>query len=141
MDRRLPSKNIVVEVLAAIASENQLVEIKLLVDSLASDADSLHFFESKTFKNKKSHFTLGVCDANEATGELSMSIGAFHGTFTEDASDYFIFEWKSSSVELFTAAETLALNEDVFKDEYPDIKEKIKAFEHGNIKNTPLKAL
>ena len=130
---------VVIDVLAAIADGKQQEALKVFIESLQADGDSVTFFQSKTFNNKKGQFCISPCDADASTGELALSIGAFNGTFSENATNFFFGTWKSTDVKLQTAAQVLSIDEDIFREVYPDIKARLVPFVDSNIHRIKLK--
>ena len=102
------------------------------LDSLAADGDSVEVFRRHSFHENIGSFLMSPCDAILSTGELSLCLSAYDGTFSETSSNFLVVKVKSMDVSLQTVSQKLSLDEDIFKTIYRNIKDKLEPFMKRN---------
>ena len=119
--------DVVQEVLAGMASEKQKESLHIFTKSLKADDKSNALFQKKSVSNQQCHFCVSLCDTNANQG-LCLSLAACYGTFSEVPINFYFTEWNSVDVDLYTAHQTLSIDESIFRTVYPNLKERLAPY-------------
>lgn len=107
---------VLIELLEAIATENALLITKAAIDAVkALDGSSKAFtiWDSTTHSSSKGNFMISPCINSD--GNVVMSLGCSYFSSNTVDSQFLWFNFSSSSISLYTGAQTITLNEDVYK--------------------------
>ncbi len=113
---------VVLEILAAIATQDELAVITKSIEALKSldqGDGTLTLFNQQSQKDKRGSFQIGI--ASEYNEAVALRVGGFHFTSKEYKTNFLFWSFSSSDIELFTGTEELTLNSEV----YAMIREKV----------------
>lgn len=111
----LSMDKVVLEVLAAVASQNGMAIAKAAMDAvskLPSEDGKLKLFDSSTMGDKAGKFQLGV--ASKDGDSISLACGAFAMDYKTRDTTVLWFNWKSSDVNIYKDQKTCTFNQDVY---------------------------
>ncbi|PFJ30942.1 hypothetical protein CN964_21270 [Bacillus cereus] len=107
---------VVIEVLAAIATEDEVALVKASLDALKALSDDdgrLRLFSTSSHSAEYANFMLGVANQSD-NGDVAFKVGAFHMNSTENNTRFLWFSYSTSNTNLFKSGQVLTLNEDVY---------------------------
>lgn len=113
---------VVLDVLKAIASENEMAVVQETLKALEalSDKDGkLVLFDSNSHHQGNGNFQ--IASARETDGDVAVNLGAFYFDSTQNSTKVLFFEFKSSDTKIFKGTESAVLNEEV----YSQVRDKI----------------
>ena len=122
----LQVQTVVLEILAAIASQNALLITKAALaalKSLSPDKKGFKIWETSSHNSSNGNFQISPCIESE--GNVAMALGCFH--FSASSVDYAFlwYKYKSSSISLYQGAQTIVLNEQIYANVRRAITEKL----------------
>ncbi len=106
---------IVAEVLAAIATGNDLAVITSVLNAikgLSRDDNRLVLFDHASHSSKNGNFQISSCA--ESGGVVVMKIGAFYFSTTQNVDRVLWFDFSSSNSNIYKGAQAMTLNNDVY---------------------------
>lgn len=106
---------VILDVLQAIASENEIAIVKetlTALQALSDDDDRLVFFDSQSHHQSNGNFQ--IISTNESDGNLSLNLGAFYFDGTKNTTKFLFYEFSTSSSRVFKGTESIVLNEEVY---------------------------
>ena len=110
--RGLTMDKVVLEILAAVASQNGAAIAKSAIDALQSldrGDGRLRLFNNSTMSDKAGKFLLGV--ASKQNDAISLAYGAFAMDYRTRDTGVLWFEWKSSDVSLYKDQKQATFNQ------------------------------
>lgn len=117
---------VVLEILAAIATQNELAVITTTMNALKSLSDKddrLVLFDSQSYPASSGNFQISA--AAESGGVVVMKIGAFYFKATKHVTKFLWFNFSSSSSEIYKGAQTINLNEEAYSKVRQQIVDKL----------------
>lgn len=112
----LSMDEVVLEVLAAVASENGAAIAKAAMDAmkkLPKDDGRLKLFDSSSTSDTAGKFLLGTCE-KAADGSISMAYGAFAMDYQTRDVTVLWFNWQSSDVNIYKDQKVATFNQDYY---------------------------
>ena len=106
---------VVLEVLAAIATENGAAVAKSAIDALNALSTGDHrftLFEQSSHSAQDGNFQVANCSAEG--GVLKMSLGAFYFSSTRVDTQVFFFSWSTSDTTIYRSGQSIILDRDVY---------------------------
>lgn len=106
---------VVLEILAAVASGDEIAVVQATNDALKKlkqNDGRLVLFETSSHSASSGNFQ--ICVANEAGGILTMKIGAFYFSTTQQVTNVLWFSFGSSSTSMYKGAQTISLNKQIY---------------------------
>jgi N-acetylmuramoyl-L-alanine amidase len=103
------------QIITAIATQNQLAVLKASVDalgSLAEDDHTIQLFDFHSSLESSGNFQLGSVE--KANGALSMAVGAFYFQVLDKRRRFLFFKWGHKKVHFWTAAQRMTLNAEFY---------------------------
>ena len=129
----------VLNILAAIATQNQFAILESALAGLKSLGDSsgtIKLFDLSSTLTKGGHFQIG---AAEAAGEVvSMALGAFHYVWEDKQKNILFAQWGSSDFDYWMAAQRMTLSPQAYGDVRDQIRDKLGASRKSLIADIPL---
>jgi hypothetical protein len=107
-------EKVVLEILGAMASQDQLGVVRKTLDALKSLSDQdgrLVLFESSSTNVNKGDFQIGI--AGESNGLLVLKIGAMNFKADQKKKKFLFFGYNRASMEVFYSSQNMTLNETV----------------------------
>lgn len=105
-----------VEIIEAIASQNQLAVLKAALSALGKLADksaAITLFDFHAAREGTGNFQLGSVEES-ADGTVAMASGAFHFRATEGRKRFLFFNWGEDDVEFWVGAQKMTLNTQLY---------------------------
>lgn len=102
----------VLDVIQAIATQNQLAILVKTLDKLKRLADSsgeIRLLELQALRETSGNFQVGAVQKAE-NGALAMALGAFHFRAADTRRRVLFVQWGADEIEFWTAAQKLTLN-------------------------------
>jgi hypothetical protein len=113
---------VVLEILAAIATGDELAVVQSTINALKSLSDGddrLVLYESSSHSAQKGNFQ--ISPVTESGGIVAMRILAFYFSTTQNVDRVLFFTYSSASAELYKSSQTINLNKDVYAQVRNDI--------------------
>jgi len=111
----LSMDKVMIEVLAAVASQNGAAIAKAALDAmqkLPKDGDRIKMFSNSTTSGSAGKFLLGVAAKdNEA---ISLACGSFAMDYTTRGTTVLWFNWQSSNINIYKDQKTCTFNQDYY---------------------------
>lgn len=127
------------QVIAAIASQNQLLVLQKAIGALEAMADgnSLQLFELCSQHNGNGNFQLGSVQRSE-NGALAMAAGAFHFSSSDQRRRFLFLQWGEQQMQLWMAAQKLTLNTSHYAPLREVVRQQLGERARGYILDLPL---
>jgi hypothetical protein len=106
---------VILEVLAAVASENGAAIAKAAIDAISKlpqNDDRLKLFNSSTLGDSTGKFLLGACSKDKES--IALAFGAFAMDFQTRDITVVWFNWKSSNVNIYKDQKVSTFNQDYY---------------------------
>ncbi len=106
---------VVLEVLAAVASQNGAAIAKAAIDALSKlpqDDGRLRLFSNSTTGDSAGKFLLGACSKDGAS--ITLAFGAFAMDYRTRNTSVLWFNWKSSDVSIYKDQKVATFNQDYY---------------------------
>ena len=106
---------VVIELIAALATGDQVTILKATMDALKKLNDSdgrLVLFEQGSHSASKGNFQMAA--AQEENEALALTMGAFHFKTTQNVTRVLWFSYSSSDTEFYQSGQGMTLNKDVY---------------------------
>jgi len=106
---------VVVEILAAIATENEIAvvtETMNALKALSSGSGPLVLWDSSSHSASSGNFQIATCV--ESDSNVVMKNGSFYFSTSQSTSRFLWFSYSSSDMDLYKAGQSMTLNEDVY---------------------------
>lgn len=119
-------EDVVISILTAMVGQNYIAIIKSTLDalkSLSDDDNKIKLFESNTHNFQKGNFQIGL--ANEHNGAVTMQIGAFMVSSTDEIKRILFFNAGKDKSELSYYAIRCTLNDEIYSIVRNDILAKL----------------
>jgi hypothetical protein len=117
---------VALNVIAALATGNQLAMAIATLDALRKTGNekALTLFDGAASTGAAGNFQISAatCDADKNT---SMTLGGFFFKSTEHRAKFLWWEWKSASVNMFYACQTVTLNDQIYSVVRADVVKKL----------------
>jgi hypothetical protein len=116
-------------IITAIATQNQLAVLQEAVsalEALAEDDDRIRLFDFHTCAEASGNFQIGAAQKAD-NGALSLAIGAFHFPSLDARRRFLFFSWGARDIELWTAAQKMTLNADLYANHREAVARKLAA--------------
>ena len=126
--------------IAAAATANQLTVLTKSIDALrglADDDGTIDLFEFQSSNILGGNFQVGVAE-KAANGLISIALGAFYFKATERRKKFLFFKWSSKQVNLFTAAQKMVFNPDLYAIQRETVQERLAEDAKKVIADIPL---
>lgn len=117
---------VVLEILAAIATQNQLAVVLATMQALKglSDKDNrLVVFDRQSSSSSSGNFQ--VSTVQESGGVIAMKIGAFYFTVEKNVTRFLWFKFASSKSKVYKGSQGITLNEQIYSEVRKEIIEKL----------------
>lgn len=131
---------VVLDILAAIASEDELVIAQQLLAALKNLADNdnrLVLFEGHSYNSEAGNFQVSPCSQDDS-GQVVMALSGFHFMAQENEERFLFFEWNSEDIDIFTSTQTITLDMDVYSAVRQIIIQKLGEQAVNLVKNIPI---
>lgn len=118
---------IVIEVLGAIATGNEVALVQASLDALKALSDDdgrLRLFSSSSHNSEYANFMIGIV-TQEANGDVAFKVGAFRMNSEQNNTRFLWFSYSTSETNLFKSSQTVTLNTDVYSQVRQEIVEKL----------------
>lgn len=119
--------SVILDLLAAIASGDDMAIIKEVIDALKKldkDDSRLRLFSESSISEKLGNFQIAHC--SEASGLVTMKLGAFHFQTDRTVVNFFWFHFSSGSTSFYQGAQTVTLNDQIYNSVKTAIEDKLK---------------
>jgi hypothetical protein len=102
----------VLDILKVVATGNQAAAIAATLTALgdADNGKALTIFDSGGSTAEAGAFQIS-CATADKDGNVAMALGAFYFKATEHHTRFLFWEWKSTSVNMYSSAQSVTLNE------------------------------
>ena len=107
---------VVIEILSAIATGNEIAvaqEVLSALKNLADDDGRIVLFEHHSYNNQAGNFQIIPCNQDES-GQVVMALAGFHFQAKKDTTKFLFFEWDSDSVDIYKSVQVVTLDEGVY---------------------------
>ncbi|HEX3101330.1 MAG TPA: hypothetical protein VHQ01_06055 [Pyrinomonadaceae bacterium] len=120
---------VVLNIIAAIATQNELAVVKATLDALQKSGDNdkpLKILDTEGSSGPAGNFQISgaTVDADKNT---SMTLGAFYFKATEHRTRFLWWEWRSAEINVYYGAQSVTLNDEVYATVRAAVKEKLGA--------------
>jgi hypothetical protein len=106
---------VLMELLAAIATQNQLaiaLDALKALKALSDDDHRLELFNSASHSTSNGNFQIGTC--SEAKDNVAMSVACFSFDAKQIDSKFLWFSYSASDMSLFKASQSVSLDEEIY---------------------------
>ena len=120
---------VVIKIISAIATANQLAILQQTLAALESLQDSdrqISLFDFQSSEEFSGNFQIGSAQQSQ-NGALSVAIGAFYYKSTDNRRKFLFFSWGDSSINFWTSAQKMTLNRDYYALVRDRVKNKLAA--------------
>jgi len=117
MSGRLEMDKSAIDVIAEIATGNQLAILIRALDTVKGLADNdgaIKVFELQAAAELSGNYQLSAVQRDD-NGALAMALGAFRFTTTENGGRFLFWTWGAEEIEFWAAAQKMTLNRDHYK--------------------------
>ena len=128
---------VVLEILAAAATGNQMAVVKAALDAmrkLEAEDHRVVLFNTHSSSLEGGNFQCGPCTVAE-NGDVAVTIGAFHFKSSDHTGSFLFFHWGSKSVSLYKGIQKSILNVDVYSQVRQQIIRKLGSHAQTFIQN------
>jgi hypothetical protein len=114
-DTTLRLDKVVISILRAVLSGNELALLEDTLEALIAPQNEpqLDLFDSQSSQNEGGNFQLGTVTADPG-GNSVMSLGSYYFHSTEHQRRFLWVEWESASINFWTSAQKIVLNETIY---------------------------
>jgi hypothetical protein len=130
---------VVIKILAAIATQNDIAIIMETVEALKalSDGDDrVVLFNQESHSDKKGNFQ--IADVAEVDGLVNLKMGAFYFSTAQTVTSILWMKFSSSETNFYMAGQTMTLNEEIYKTIRADVVAKLGDRAAKYIRDLPL---
>lgn len=102
---------VVLDILAAIASQNEIAIVQQTMNALKSLSDNdnrLVLFSTQSSSQSAGNFQIST--ANETNGQVAMKLGAFYFSSSQSSTRFLWASYSSSNSSIYQGAQTVTLN-------------------------------
>jgi hypothetical protein len=127
---------VVLDILAAIATSDELSTVLATINALRSLSDGddrLVLFESSSHSSQKGNFQ--VAPVSEIGGLLTMKLSAFYFSTSQSVDRVLFFRYSSASANLYKGSQVINLNKDVYDQVRTDIVKKLGSKAKAFVRN------
>ena len=106
---------VVLDLLAAVATENGVAVAKSAIQALkalSSDDHRFTIFKHSSHSAQNGNFQVANCSSTG--GVLKMSLGAFYFSSTQEDTQVLFFGWSSSNTNIYQSGQSIVLDRDVY---------------------------
>lgn len=117
----------VLQILAAIATGNELVVITETLNALrvmADDDKRIVLFSQQSYSSASGNFQVYPCDQSPS-GEVSVALGGFYFNADHHEVRFLFFGWRSTSIQIYKGTQTTVLNQSVYAKVRSDVSAKL----------------
>lgn len=123
----LSMEKVVIEILAAIATEGQSLVIQQTLNALkglSSADDRIVLFSQQCSSSNTGSFQIYPV-VQSPSGDVSMALGAFYFTAGHHQVRFLFFDWSSTTTRIYQGAQNTVLNQNVYSKVRSDISAKL----------------
>jgi hypothetical protein len=117
----------VLDILAAVATGNQAAVMAATLKALR-DADpgskALTLFDTGGSTGAGGSFQISGATSDK-DGNVAMALGAFYFKTTEHRTRFLFWEWQSSSINMYSSAQAVTLNEPIYATVRAEVAKKL----------------
>jgi len=132
------TKDVILNVLKAICTPDEISFASSVLDALKTDNDAFAIWNQNSNSNNKGNFKLGTAFVEDKVPVLKMS--AFYLTATQIDSRFLWSKWSDIHGNLFISTQAANLNEDTFAHIRADVKEKVVDVKNAYIRPLNIKS-
>ena len=118
---------VVLDILAAAISGNELAVLKATIDALRNadpNSNQIKLFENHGSSGESGNFQMSTARLNDQ-GSMEMSLGAFYFHAKESQTRFLFFSWSTKDLNLYAGSQTIVLNEEIYATVRNAITEKL----------------
>jgi hypothetical protein len=107
---------VVLEILSAIATGNDLAVVTATMDALnklGADDPAVRLFETQSHSAQRGSFQ--ISGASESDGVVVLKIGAFYFSTSEDVTRVLWFKFKSAQTQMYKGSQVMNLDDQVYE--------------------------
>ena len=107
---------VVIDILAAIATDDELAVAQEVLAALKSMSDKdgrIVLFEHNSFNDQAGSFQIIPCSQDDS-GQVVMGLAGFHFQEKESQTRFLFFEWDSASIDIYKSTQVVTLDQDVY---------------------------
>ena len=132
--------NSLLDILKSLLSRNQYIIIERTLESLKGpeNAPWWEVFNSSSTSGDNGNFQISPCEVDES-GQVVMTLGAFHFKASQSSDRWFWFVYKSSSMKFFRSCQVCTLNEAIYAEVRDLVKDMLGSHAHDYLGKLKLK--
>ena len=115
-DATMRMDKVCINIMRAVMSGNELLILEQTLQALSElpqNEGALTLFDAQSSQKEAGNFQLGTVTPDPG-GNAVMSLGSFYFKATEHRGRFLWVTWKSESVNFYTSAQKVVLNEDIY---------------------------
>jgi hypothetical protein len=131
----------ILDIVAAIASQNELAAIKSAIDAakaLAAGDGRIALFDHSSSKGTSGSFQVGV--ASEAGNAVAMKLGALYFNTQTNVTRVLFFTFSKNSTSLYKSSQAATLDMAIYEQVKADIEAKLGIIAKTHVQNIDIKA-